>query len=127
VIKKEYKTGDIVWIYGISLNNNRSYKGTVVKVLDLRDCGYSIPHYIVSIANATEPLLEIRTWETMSQDEHGPVGGIREVLTSETTWPTHKKMSQTGYAYDPEFKEVENVEKPKRKSRIKKKRPTQPS
>lgn len=127
MIKRKYTTGENAWIHGISTNNNKLYKGTVVKVLDLSDCGYTHPHYIISIPNQVEALLEIRTWETMSQDERGPVGGLREVLNSENTWPTHKKMCQTGYAYDPEYTEVAPVETPKRKPRAKKKRNTQPT
>lgn len=127
MIKKEYKIGDSVWIYGISLDNNKLFKGTVIKLLDFGDCGFVSTYYVISIANEIEPLLELRTWETMSQDEHGPVGGLREVLHSSNTWPTHKKMSQTGYTYDPKFRDMESSEKPKRKPRARKKRVNQPA
>lgn len=80
MIKKHYNIGEIVWICMGSSNTKSSLtKGTIISAIDLSAAGYSddIMHYIVSVATAIEPVLEIRTWHTMSQDRNGPVGGLR--------------------------------------------------
>jgi hypothetical protein len=77
--KKEYAVGDTVWIAGVSRNNARLTQGTIIKVLDLNDEGFNGPHYIIAISTHIETLLEIRTWETISQDSNGPVGSLRNI------------------------------------------------
>lgn len=101
IIKKEYNIGDPVWIYGISPKNNKPVKGKVIKIINLSDAGYSYgPHYIVEIPTHIDPLLEIRTWENMSQDEKGPVGSLREIGNIAATI---KKAGSVGFAFDDEY------------------------
>ena len=100
-VKKEYIAGDTVWIYGISSKNAKPTKGKVIKVLDLSDVGYSDgPHYLVEIPTHIDPLLEIRTWETISQDEKGPVGSLRGI--GELV-PTIKRAKTVGFIFDDEY------------------------
>lgn len=95
LIKKEYNVGDDVWIYGISItNNNKITKGTVIYTLDLSAKGYTDIQYVISIPTEIEPLLELRTWHNISQDEKGPVGMFREINNDLT--PTFKKIIQLG-------------------------------
>lgn len=97
MIKTTYKIGDPVWIHGIS-QNNKLIKGKVIQELDLSLLGYlDGPHYIIAIPSSIEDLLEIRTWETMSQDDQGPVGSLRNLeIPFEST---NKKLRQAGYSY----------------------------
>lgn len=96
-VKKKYTVGDTVWIYGISRGKNT--KGKIIAKVDLSSAGYApdIEHYVVSIPSSIEPLLEIRTWETISQDEAGPVGALRELGVDIDA--EHKKVSHVGYDY----------------------------
>lgn len=95
-IKKEYAAGDVVWIHGVDHKHNKLTQGTVIKVLDLSDIGHHGIHYIVEIPTHIEPLLEIRTWENISQDEIGPIGGFREF---KELIPTLKKIKTVGFEY----------------------------
>lgn len=98
MVKREYAIGDSVWIYGVSVNNNRSVKGKVIKSIDLSAQGHlNGPYYIVEVPTHIEPLLEIRTWENMSQDESGPVGAFRELGNFDSTV---KKIKTAGFHYD---------------------------
>lgn len=100
-VKKSYSIGDAVWIYGISANNNKLVEGKVIKKLDLSKEGYMADsHYIVEIPSHIEPLLEIRTWETMSQDSKGPVGAFRKIGDLAASI---KKSNQVGFAYDEDY------------------------
>ena len=73
-VKKSYNVGDAVWVYGINRNNTKPTQGKVIKIVDLSDTGHTdSPHYIISIPTHIEPLLEIRTWHNISQDERGPI------------------------------------------------------
>lgn len=95
IIKKEYNIGDDVWIYGISItNNNKITKGKVISTLDLSAQGYIDKQYVIAIPTEIEPLLELRTWHNISQDEKGPVGMFREINNDLT--PTFKKIVQLG-------------------------------
>jgi len=95
LIKKEYKVGEEVWIYGIGASNKLT-KGQVVAELDLSDKGYGNDlHYIIAIPSHIEPLLEIRTWHTISQDDRGPVGSLRNL--KEVNPADNKKIKQLGY------------------------------
>lgn len=81
-IKKHYKLGDTVWIYGISRSENELRSGTVIKSFHIDRPGYEgLEHYIIEVQTDIEPILEIRTWKSISQDNTGPVGSIREALT----------------------------------------------
>lgn len=97
-VKKQYAIGDIVWIYGINRSNTKPVKGKVIKVIDLRDAGYAVgDHYVVEVPTHIEPLLEIRTWHNISQDERGPVGSLREIGNVESTI---KFAGTVGFAFD---------------------------
>ena len=99
-IKTDYEIGDIVWIYGISRRNNKSVKGKVILKLDIPN--YADVHYIIEIPTEIEPLLEIRTWHMISQDEHGPVGLFRKHIDNKEG--TNKFISKLGYT-EPEESE----------------------
>jgi hypothetical protein len=107
-IKKEYAIGDTVWIYGINRSNVKPAKGRVIEIVDLTTAGYSIgDHYVVEVPSHIEPLLEIRSWHNISQDEHGPVGSLRNLGNFESTI---KFASRVGFAFDdsPELDSDEN-------------------
>lgn len=99
MIKKNYNLGDSVWIHGINRNNGL-VKGEVVKIFTIDD-NYFDPntnYYVIAIPTHIEPLLEVRVWETMSQDENGPVGMFRDL--KEHLDATNKTLAQSGYYYD---------------------------
>lgn len=102
MVAKYYNVGDTVWIYGVSLIENRLTQGTVVKIFQLESDQLEDQrdYYVISVPSAIENLLEVRTWETISQDAQGPVGAIRLVMDDNNTDSSHKKMSQLGYVYD---------------------------
>jgi len=79
-VKKEYKIGDPAWVYGIAAGPgyNRLTEGTVVHSMNIE--GYSEIHYVIAISNGIEDLLEVRSWQSMSQDEKGPIGSFREMI-----------------------------------------------
>lgn len=95
--KKSYKVGDVVWIYGINRSNTKPTQGKVIKVVDMSDVGYADVHYVVEVPTHIEPLLELRTWHNISQDEKGPVGSLREIGNVESTI---KFVSTVGFAFD---------------------------
>jgi hypothetical protein len=96
--KKSYKVGDPVWIYGINRSNVKPTQGKVIKVVDLASAGYShSEHYIIEIRTHIEPLLEVRSWHNISQDEKGPVGSLRELGNVESTL---KFAGTVGFAFD---------------------------
>lgn len=76
--KKEYNLKDTAWIH---LGNGKLHKGVIVDIFDLEHAGYPVEteFYIVSIPTEIEPLLEVRTWEQMSQDANGPIGCYRSL------------------------------------------------
>jgi hypothetical protein len=96
--KKEYVIGDTVWIYGINRSNVKPTKGKIIKVIDLVDAGYTTDdHYVIEVPTHIEPILEIRTWHNISQDEKGPVGSLRELGNFESTI---KFAGAVGFAFD---------------------------
>jgi hypothetical protein len=101
-VKKRYNVGDVVWIYGVRRSNDKSTQGTVVKSFNIE--GYNDMHYVVSIPTEIEPLLEIRTWQTISQTDDGHVGSLREAFSNPDA--AHKMLTRTGLAFisvDEEF------------------------
>ena len=90
--KKQYELKDSVWIH---IGDSKLHKGTVVDIFDLEHAGYdpSIEFYIVSIDTEIEPLLEVRTWEQMSQDAKGPIGSYRDMKQD---FPTKKFLGKVG-------------------------------
>jgi len=91
-VKKKYAVGDVVWIYGVRRANDNSTQGTVVKSFNIE--GYNDMHYVVSIPTEIEPLLEIRTWQTISQTKDGHVGSLREAF--ENPDAAHRMLARTG-------------------------------
>ncbi len=110
-VKTEYQIGDIVWIFGISPNNKLT-KGKIIKLLDLSNQGYQDIHYVVEVPCHIEPLLELRTWQTISQDDKGPIGSFRNFSDIDST---HKLASKVGYSYnqvdseDPDDPSIEQI------------------
>lgn len=95
-VKKDYEIGDSVWIHGVG-REKKLTQGTVVKSFKIDQQAFqSNTYYVVAIATHVEPLLEVRTWETISQDNQGPVGGFRELQNLD---PVHKLINQSGYHY----------------------------
>jgi len=113
-VKKEYKVGDDAWVYGVSSGAgfNKPVKGKVVHTMEID--GFSGVHYVIAIDTEIEALLEVRTWETISQDSKGPIGSFREALTKYS--PARKLLSRTGLIlpvddiYDEEPNEDNNPE-----------------
>lgn len=96
MVKQTYDEGDAVWIHGIGPANKLT-QGRVVTSVDLSEKGFTELHYIIEIPTHIEPLLEIRTWHTMSQDEEGPVGSLRS--NNNLNDSNNKKIKQIGYLY----------------------------
>lgn len=97
LIKKEYNLNEEVWIHGIE-SSNKLTKGKIIATVDLSSVGHEELQYIIEIPTHIEPLLEIRTWHTISQDEKGPVGSLRnfgDILPA-----NNKKVKQLGYSVD---------------------------
>lgn len=112
-IKKEYQLGDTVWIYGIG---SELTKGTVVKtfLIDYPNVNTET-YYVIHIPTSIEPLLEIRNWETISQDNIGPVGGLR--FAFENYDSTRKVLAQGGIS----LPEITNKKPTKRNLKFKNK------
>ncbi len=94
-VKKSYNVGDTVWIYGVNRSNVKPTQGKVIKSVSIEN--YSYTHYIIEIPTHIEPLLEIRTWHNISQDEKGPVGSLRTLGNVEATI---KFAGTVGFAFD---------------------------
>ena len=93
-VKKKYNVGDTVWIYGIQRDNVKSTQGTVVKAFTIE--GYNETHYVAAIPTEIESLLEVRTWQTISQSKDGHVGSLREAFSDPDA--AHKMLARTGMA-----------------------------
>lgn len=105
-VKKQYTVGDIVWVYGINVKNDKPIKGQVVKQFTIDFDGFNDePHYVIAIPTEIEYLLEIRTWHNISQDEHGPVGSFRSL--GEGASPTKKFMSKIGLTLPDEISDLD--------------------
>jgi hypothetical protein len=94
-VKKKYNVGDTAWIYGVQRDNDKSTQGTVVKSFNIE--GYNDMHYVVSIPTEIEPLLEIRTWQTISQTKDGHVGSLREAFSDPDA--AHRMLARTGVSF----------------------------
>ena len=94
-VKKKYNVGDTVWIYGVQRNNDKSTQGTIVKSFNIE--GQNDMHYVVSIPTEIEPLLEIRTWQTISQTKDGHVGSLREAFSDPDA--AHRMLARTGVKF----------------------------
>ena len=95
-VKKQYNIGDIVWIYGIT--NGRSTKGTVIQTftVDQDNWDPNRVHYVISVPTEIEPLLEVRTWETISETKDGHVGSMRDAFSDPDA--SIKMIRRTGLA-----------------------------
>jgi hypothetical protein len=103
-VKKKYNVGDTVWIYGISANNVKSTQATVIKVFTIDYGNYNNePYYLIEVPTEIEPLLEVRTWHTISQTKDGHVGGIREVVSDPDA--TRKFLANVGMNFTSEDEE----------------------
>jgi hypothetical protein len=86
-----------VWIYGISRSNAKSTQGTVIKRFTIDYENYNDePRYLIEVPTEIEPLLEVRTWHTISQTKDGHVGALREVVNDQDA--ALKMLSRTGMA-----------------------------
>ena len=94
-IRKQYNIGETVWIYGIYVRNDVAVQGRVVHRFNLKFEGFdpAVEHYVIAVDSHIEPLIEVRTWETISQDEHGPVGGLRGLNDT----ADRKVLAKTGF------------------------------
>jgi hypothetical protein len=103
-VKKYYRPGDTVWIYGVSRKESKPTQGSVVHYFTLDHAGYNEDvHYVISVPNEIEPLLEVRTWHNISQDVQGPVGMFRSLVPPENLDAVNKKLSQIGLDLDHEI------------------------
>jgi len=95
-VKKKYNIGDTVWVYGIT--NGRSTEGKIVQwfKVPLEGWDQNTVHYVVAIPTEIEYLLEVRTWETISQTKDGRVGTLRDVF--ENPDAAHRMLARTGMA-----------------------------
>jgi len=113
-VKKKYFVGDTVWIYGITKNNVKSTQGIVIKIFTIDYGNYNKePHYLVEVPTEIEPLLEVRTWHTISQTKDGHVGSVRDAFSDADA--AHKMLARTGMAVistDDEEIDEENLEDP---------------
>ena len=77
-IKKQYELNEDAWIH---LGNGKLSKGKVIDIFDLAHAGYNkdTEFYIIEIPTEIDPLLEVRTWEQISQDAKGPIGAYRSI------------------------------------------------
>lgn len=110
-IKKHYEINDPVWIHGITLDN-KLVQGTVIKKFGIDYGNYdpSTTYYVVEIPTHIEPLLEIRIWENMSQDEHGPIGMYRSLKNKPVIDKFLKKNGYTSYDLRVSVDELEPTE-----------------
>ena len=113
ITKKTYNIKDTVWIHGVN-NTAQLTKGRVISTVDLTSAGYDADHvhYVVAVTTEMTDLLEIRTWETMSQDSSGPVGSIRDAVDEKYQPAMHKKAQQLGYQYVSDAAAVEDFTEP---------------
>jgi hypothetical protein len=96
-VKKKYNIGDTVWIYGIT--NAKSTKGEIVQWFKVPVEGWdqNKVHYVVAIPTEIEYLLEVRTWETISQTKDGHVGSVREAFSDPDA--ARRMLARTGVAF----------------------------
>ena len=97
IVKKKYNIGDTVWIYGIT--NGKSTEGKIVQWFKVPVEGWdqNKVHYVVAIPTEIESLLEVRTWETISQTKDGHVGSLRDAFTNPDA--AHRMLARTGVAF----------------------------
>lgn len=94
-VKKQYSIGDSAWVYGVN-TENKPTKGQIVHkfILD----GHNEVFYVIAVPTSIEDLLEVRTWDAISQDEYGPAGGFRDGM--ENINSTKRYLSKVGVKID---------------------------
>jgi len=94
-IRQKYNIGETVWIYGIYVRNDVPVAGRIIHRfhLNFENFDPAVEHYVIAVDSHIEPLIEVRTWETISQDEHGPVGGLRGLGNT----ADRKVLAKTGF------------------------------
>jgi hypothetical protein len=94
-IRQKYSIGETVWIYGIYVRNDVPVAGQIIHRFNLSFDNFdpAVEHYVIAVDSHIEPLIEVRTWETISQDEHGPVGGLRGLGNT----ADRKVLAKTGF------------------------------
>jgi len=94
-IRQKYNIGETVWIYGIYVRNDVPVAGQIIHRFNLNFENFdsAVEHYVIAVDSHIEPLIEVRTWETISQDEHGPVGGLRGLADT----ADRKVLAKTGF------------------------------
>lgn len=106
-VKKQYNINDDVWVHGINIKNTLT-KGRVVSSIEIP--GYNGIYYIIAIPTEIEDLLEIRTWENISQDENGPIGLFRDVKNYDSCKRYLKKLgldeADSDDIFDPDPAEI---------------------
>lgn len=95
-VKKQYGIGDTVWVHGIEVSQSKLTQGQIVHKFILDNCNDVF--YIVAVPTSIEDLLEVRTWESISQDDKGPVGAFREGM--EHINSTKRYLSKVGVKLD---------------------------
>ena len=91
-IKKQYEINDPVWIHGVT-RDNKLCQGRIIKSFEID--GYTGTHYVIAIPTHIEDLLEIRTWESISQDNAGPIGMYRDLRSKPVVDKFLKKHGYT--------------------------------
>lgn len=93
-VKKKYNVGDTVWIYGVT--NGKPTEGKIIHWFTIKEEGWDNDkrHYVIAIPTEIEYLLEVRTWETISQDKDGHVGSLREAFANPDA--ALKQLRRTG-------------------------------
>jgi hypothetical protein len=107
-IRKRYNIGETVWIYGIYVRNDVAVQGRVIHRFNLNFDGFdsTVEHYVIAVDSHIEPLIEVRTWETISQDEQGPVGGLRGLENT----ADRKILAKTGFDVSGSYTYLDNDE-----------------
>lgn len=104
-IKTLYEVNDTVWIYGIT-RDNKLVQGKIIKKFTMDYQGYDNEwYYVISVPTEIEPLLEIRTWHNISQDNKGPIGAFRNLNSKSVVDKFISKVGYTASEDDEEFDE----------------------
>jgi len=107
-IRQKYNIGETVWIYGIYVRNDVPVAGRIIHRfhLNFENFDPAVEHYVIAVDSHIEPLIEVRTWETISQDEQGPVGGLRGLEDT----ADRKVLAKTGFDLGGSYTYAENDE-----------------
>lgn len=106
--RQRYNIGETVWIYGIYVRNDTPVQGQIIHRFNLNFEGFdsSVEHYVIAVDSHIEPLIEVRTWETISQDSQGPVGGLRGLCNT----ADRKVLTRTGFDFNESYVDPDSDE-----------------